>query len=66
MKGEQANSLVQAFYDAIVARERDEAVALNIGVHQMNIQQCGLALYRSLVDKEESQNYANDSDTTHR
>ena len=53
MKGEQANLLINAFYDSIVARERDEAATLNIGLHQLTIRQCGLDLYVNLVNKEE-------------
>ena len=45
--------LINAFYDSIVVRERDEAAALNIGLHQLTIRQRGLDLYVNLVDKEE-------------
>ena len=64
MKGEQANLLINAFYDSIVARERDEAAALNIGLHQLAIRQCGLDLYISLVDKEELFEHEVNSNTT--
>ena len=64
MKGEQANLLINAFYESIVARERDEEVALNIGMHQMTIQQCGLDLYINLVDKEEIDNHEKNTSIT--
>ena len=64
MKGEQANLLINAFYESIVARERDEAAALNIGLHQLTIRQCGLDLYISLVDKEELFEHENDTNIT--
>ena len=64
MKGEQANLLINAFYESIVARERDEEVAANIGMHQMTIQQCGLDLYINLVDKEEIDNHEKNTSIT--
>lgn len=66
MKGEQANLLINAFYESIVARERDETAALNIGLHQTAIRQCGLDLYVNLVDKEELLQHEKDNDTADR
>ena len=64
MTGEEANLIIQAFYEAIVARERDETAALNIGLHQLTIQQCGRDLYINLVNKEELIQHEKDNSTT--
>lgn len=47
---DQANVLINAFYDAIVQRERDECRGMNEGLHAIAIEDAGFGLFTALTE----------------